>query len=209
MLLGGVTVLAVFTRRVVLLRKENAPALPRKRKKVVEEEVEEKKTRLKRGDKAKIENLMEKAEVKAGTGKVDEAVKFLVQLLAIDEDHIPAQNKLAMMYMKKEMYGAAAALFQRLAELEEDAVHYSHLGLALYQQQDHEGARAAYQRSVELDDSRPARFVSLGQVYRALGQYQNAIIAVGRAIELEEEGSKLLKDYEGLIKEIEKEIKEQ
>ena len=115
MLLGGVTVLAVFTRRVVLLRKENAPALPRKRKKVVEEEVEEKKTRLKRGDKAKIENLMEKAEVKAGTGKVDEAVKFLVQLLAIDEDHIPAQNKLAMMYMKKEMYGAAAALFQRLA----------------------------------------------------------------------------------------------
>ena len=67
-------------------------------------------------------------------GKEEDAIKCFVQALALNELHDETQHRLAVLYLKKQMYGAAAALFKRLLESKEDPVYYSHLGLALYKQ---------------------------------------------------------------------------
>ena len=85
------------------------------------------------------------------------------------------------------MYGAAAALFKRLLESTEDPVYYSHLGLALYKQSSFEEAKYAYQKAVELDPKRAARFVSLAQVYKSLGLFEHSIVALNKAIEIDQE----------------------
>lgn len=153
----------------------------------VEEEFIEKTKNLSRSETEDVGKLVKKAESALKVGKEEEAIKYFVQALAIDELHIETQHKLAMLYMKKEMFSAAAALFKSLGDISGEAVHYSHQGLALYQQNLFEEAKVAYQKAVDLDPSRPERFVSLAQVYRSLGQLNNAVVALNKAVEVEEE----------------------
>ncbi|MFH1534281.1 MAG: tetratricopeptide repeat protein [Nitrospirota bacterium] len=176
---------AVFVRRVFLYLKKNGPqeVFAKEEK----EEVMEKAKNLSMSETEDVEELAKKAESALKVGKEEEAIKYFVQALAIDALHLETQHKLAMLYMKKEMFGAAAALFKSLGDLTGEAVHYSHQGLALYQQNLFEEAKVAYQKAVDLDPSRPERFVSLAQVYRSLGQLNNAIVALNKAIEIEEE----------------------
>lgn len=184
----------VFVRRVFLYMKARKGDR-------VEPEKEEKKEggsegkrliKLARKDQEEVADLCKKAESKMKVGREDEAIKYYVQALAIDQHHIETQHKLAMLYMRKQMFSAAAALFKNLGELTGEAVHYSHLGLAMFQQKEFEEAKDAYQRAVELDPSRPQRFVSLAQVYRSLGQMQNALIALNKAVEIDDENIEYL-----------------
>lgn len=194
--------LAVFIRRVIIFARKSGLE-----KKEIDEPQNGKddvsKKRLSKSDKRKVAALVEKAEEKLKFGKEAEAVKLFVQALAIDSLNKEGQLKLAMLYMQKQMYGAAAVLFESLGNITNDAVHFSHMGLALYQQQQFEAARAAYQKAVDLDPSRPQRFVSLAQVYRSLGQLQNAIIALNKAVEMEKENT----DFLLLLADIQMEMK--
>ena len=193
----------VFARRVYLFAKtsQGGKEQPLAPKKVKEEEGAKAKAPTKK-ELTQVEELCKKADSSLKAGKEDEAIKLFVQALAIDELHAETQHKLAMLYMKKQMFRAAAALFKSLGEATEEAVHYSHLGLALYQQNLYEDALGAYQRAVDLDPSRAQRFVSLAQVYRALGQLQNAIIALNKALEMEEENL----DYLFLLVDVQAEL---
>jgi tetratricopeptide (TPR) repeat protein len=145
------------------------------------------KKRLSKTDKQKVDELFHKGESFLKHGKEDEAVKCFVQALTINQLHTETLNKLAMLYMKKQMYSAASALFKSLGELTNDPVHYSNLGLSLFQQNLFEDAKSAYHKSIQLDDSRAPRFVSLAQVYRSLGQLNNSVIALNKSLELEKE----------------------
>jgi len=189
-LLSISVVLGVFIRRVVLYLKGDDEQEVEKK----EEEKQDKgnETVVSKKEKKKARAFYEKGEALLKAGKEDEAIKLFVQALSADKDNIEAQQKLAMLYLQKEMYGAATALFKRLCELTDEAVHYSHLGLALYQQNELDEAKEAYQKAVDLDDSRPQRFISLAQVYRALKQYQGAIIALNKAIEKDPENVEFL-----------------
>lgn len=181
-------VFIVFLRRVILHYRALKPVEAEEVEKETAQEVpgaeEEKKKRVSRGDKEKVEDLCARGKAMIKSGKDEEAVKCFVQALSLDTAHQETQHQLAMLYFNKQMFSAAAALFKELGDATQDAVHFSHLGLALYKQQDFEGALKAYQDSVSLDDTRPQRFVSLSQVYRALGQANNAIIALEKAIRM-------------------------
>ena len=175
----------VFVHRICVLKRGQANE---GKDDVVEESVEPiKKETVSPSDKFKVEELCDMAEKKLKSGKEDEAIKYLVQALAIDALHLEAQHKLAILYMRKEMFGAAAALFSQLGDLTDEPVHYSHLGLALYQQNEFQESKEAYKKAILLDDARPQRYASLSQVYRAMGHLQNAVIALGRAIEIDGE----------------------
>lgn len=150
-----------------------------------QETEEEKKVRLSREEKDQVEDLCKRGESLINSGKDEEAIKCFVQALSINAQHPETQQRMALLYLQKQMYGAAAALFQQLAQQTKDPMHYSHWGLALYQQSDFENAKIAYQTAVDLDPSRPQRFISLSQVYKALGQLANAIIATNKALEIE------------------------
>lgn len=151
-----------------------------------------KKKRLSGDEREEVERLFKRGVAMIKAGKDDEAIKCFVQALAIDELHIETQHRLALIYLQKQMYAASAALFKKLGELTQDPLHYSHLGLALYQQSEYGAARDAYQKAVDLDPSRPQRFVSLSQVYRAMGQLNNAMVALNKAIEMDGENLEFL-----------------
>lgn len=181
-------VLGIFFRRLYLYNK--GPVAP-VAEPVEESELPEKK-RISKDNRARAEALSKKGDGFIKAGKEDEAIKCFVQALAIDALHQETQHKLAVLYLQKQLYGAAAALFKQLSEISPDPVHFSHLGLALYSQSDFENAKSAYQKAVELDDSRPQRFVSLSQVYRSIGQLQHAVIALNKALAIEEDNMDFL-----------------
>jgi len=147
---------------------------------------------LTKSEEAEVEDLCKKGEELLNSGKEDESIKVFVQALTINGLHVETQQKLAVLYMKKQMFAAASALFKQLCEITNDPVHYSHLGLSLYQQNSFEEARDAYQQAIDLDPSRPQRYVSLAQVYKAMEQFQNAIISLNKAIEMEKENMDFL-----------------
>lgn len=151
-----------------------------------------KKKRFSRDEREAVEKLFKRGLSMIKAGKDDEAIKCFVQALTVDEFHIETQHRLALLYLQKQMYAASAALFKKLGEITDDPLHYSHLGLALYQQSEYEAARDAYQKAVDLDPSRPQRFVSLSQVYRALGQLNHALVALNKAIEIDGENLEFL-----------------
>ena len=180
----------VYIHRVISNRKKILRAKAQEEAKAVadaQESEEEKKVRLSREQKDEVEALCKRGEILINSGKDEEAIKCFVQALSINAQHPETQQRLALLYLQKQMYSAAAALFQQLAQQTNDPMHYSHLGLVLYQQSDFENAKIAYQTAVELDPSRPQRFISLSQVYRALGQLANAIIATNKALEIDEQ----------------------
>jgi len=158
----------------------------------VVEEVKKKPKKISKDILEEVDSLCKKGEGFLKQGKDEEAIKCFVQALALDEFHHETQHKLAVLYLQKQMFSAAAALFRQLAEATDDPVHYSHLGLALYQQSSYDEALAAYQKAVDLDGSRPQRFVSLAQVYKALGKLHHASVAVVKAMELDEENVDLI-----------------
>lgn len=180
--------IGVFAYRAYALNvKKNTP--PPEKKSLIDEETSDldENKKLSKQEKIDVFALCDKADIKLKVGEEDEAIKLLVQAMAIDPANTTAQQKLAMLYMQKQMYSAAAALFKQLGEITNEAVHYSNLGLALYQQQEFEAAKEAYQRAVVLDPSRPQRFVSLAQVYRSLDQSSNALVAANKASEMDPE----------------------
>lgn len=183
--LSALALASVFIRRAYLISRK---------KEVTEKEElfdgsfdELKNQKVAKGDAVQASALYSKGELLMEAGKEDEAIKMFVQALALDALHVETQNKLAMLYMKKQMFSSASALFAQLAQLTDDSVHYSHLGLSLYQQNEFEKSRDAYQKAVELDPSRPQRYASLAQVYRSLGQLQNSVIALNKAADLDQE----------------------
>ncbi|OGJ42114.1 hypothetical protein A3I58_00515 [Candidatus Peregrinibacteria bacterium RIFCSPLOWO2_02_FULL_39_10] len=141
--------------------------------------------KISRSDREKVDALYRRGVSMLEAGKDDEAIKCFVQALSIDAVHTETMHKLAMLYLQKQMYGVAAVLFKQLGEITSDPVHYSHLGLVLYQQSDFEASKEAYQQAVKLDANRPQRFVSLAQVYRALGQINHAMMALNKALEVD------------------------
>lgn len=185
--LSALSLVGVFIHRALVLKRirskmENREEEPKKES---DEKKEEKK--INRNEKAKANSLYEKAKAHVKSGKEEEAIKLFVQVLAIDEGHLETQHELAVLYLNKQMFSPAAALFKQLGEATNDPVHYSHLGFAQYQQNEFDEALRAYQKAVDLDDSRAQRFVSLAQVYRAMGNLTGAIVAMNKAIELEPE----------------------
>jgi len=156
------------------------------------------KVKLSRKDKEEVNILYKKANNYLETGNEEDAIKCFIQALSIDPKHKDSMHKLGVLYLHKQMYSSACAIFKELCEIEENAIYLSHLGLALYNLQEYERALDAYQKAVLLDYSRSARFVSLCQVYRSLNNNRMALISLSKALEIEEENL----DYMFLLSEI-------
>jgi len=185
-LLSISVIFLVFVRKVVLYYRKPIQQ-PNEAEKDTENDSNNNKTVVSKKDRDRAEALCKKGLIMLKAGKEDDAIKCFVQALALNELHDETQHRLAVLYLKKQMYGAAAALFKRLIESSENPLYYSHLGLALYKQSDFLEAKNAYQKAVELDPERAARFVSLAQVYRSLDQFSHAAAALNKAIDIEQE----------------------
>jgi tetratricopeptide (TPR) repeat protein len=157
-----------------------------------------KKVKINRKQKEEVEILYKKGVSSLEGGMEEDAIKSFVQAISINPKHQESLNKLGVLYMHKQMYSAACAVFKELCEIEENAVYLSHLGLALYNLQEYERALEAYNKAILIDGSRSARFVSLCQVYRALKNNRMALISLNRALEIDKDNV----DYLFLLSEV-------
>ena len=122
-----------------------------------------------------IRNLFKKGEVNFSRKDYEAAEKCFVQVLAIDETHLDANLQLGLTYLKQGNYSKAEFFFHKLVNLKKDPVHYSNLGLALYNQGRLLEAAEAYENALSLDDNRAGRFASLAQDYRELNNEEKAL----------------------------------
>ncbi len=113
------------------------------------------------------------------------AEKFLVQVLSFDNDHLDANLKLGLLYLHQENLPRAEFFFQKLIDLKESPVYYSNLALTLYQQGRLEEAAKLYEKAIESEGNKPARFVSLAHVYHELGEMEKAMAAFESACRLD------------------------
>lgn len=119
--------------------------------------------------------LYSKAMIFYERGELDEAEKKLIQVTSLDNNFTDAIHRLGLIYLKQAQFSKAEALFKQLiSQIEHDAVYHSNLGRALYEQEKFEEALESYLKSIEIDSSRPGRFVSTAEVYRQLGNKEKA-----------------------------------
>jgi len=152
-------------------------------KEKIKEYKTETKEKVTKKEKTEAEIKYTKAISSLEDGDEEEGIKQLIQALALNPLHIKTSDTLAKIYIKKQMYSSASAILKQLINIEEKPEHYSHLGLAYYQQNLFEDAKYAYQQAIILDKDRPQRYISLAQVYRALKQPYNSIISINKALE--------------------------
>lgn len=119
-------------------------------------------------------------------GDMEEAEKKLIQVTSLDENFHDAFHKLGLIYLKQNQFGRAEAVFKQLTyNVENDPVYLSNLGRALYEQKKYDEALEAYLKALEIDATRPGRFVSTAEVYKQLDNKEKAAEMYKKAIEMD------------------------
>jgi tetratricopeptide (TPR) repeat protein len=124
--------------------------------------------------------------------------------IAMESKNAQVWNELGNMYLKSGSYDDAIASYSKAIELERHfAWPYSNLALAYVQKGYFAEAILLYQRSIELfslDKDKAVTWNRLGNVYRRMNDYDNAIAAYQTADELDPENATLsLRSSFGLL----------
>ncbi len=132
---------------------------------------------------SQIAILMRKADTHFSREEWKEAEKILIQILALDEHSIKANNFLGLTYLHREEWRKAELIFQKLIELEPKvASHFGNLGLAFYKQNKYSLAREAYENAIRIDAHKASRWLSLGQVFLKLKDFRAAAESFKNAV---------------------------
>jgi tetratricopeptide (TPR) repeat protein len=143
------------------------------------------KQRLSKDEKAELQRLYKRSLALIKKKDPKEAVKVLVQALAVDPLYLDALRELGKLYLDQKMWGKASAVYTTLSEKTDDPVDFSHLGLAFYNAGELEDAAKSYQEAISRDPKRHQRYISLGCVYLDSGKPPLALIAFNKALEKE------------------------
>ncbi|MBD3270345.1 tetratricopeptide repeat protein [Candidatus Peregrinibacteria bacterium] len=127
-----------------------------------------------------------KAELALKRGQNEEAEKLYIQAISMNPAHIDSHAKLGMIYLNQESMGKAELIYRKLIIAEpEEASYFSNLALTLFHQDKLDESKGFYERSIELDDKRPGRYYSLSRVNYALGDFDNAVLNIQKALALD------------------------
>ncbi len=136
-------------------------------------------------DYKKINNTFDKADLYYAQENFLEAEKVFIEVLTLHPEHLDANNKLGLIYLRTQKFAKAEAVYRQLISLEpRNPIYYSNLGLAFYNQKKLLDAKEAYEKSIYLDAKKPARLLSLGKVCEDLKHWKPAINAYSKALEL-------------------------
>ncbi|HBB03232.1 MAG: TPR Domain containing protein [Candidatus Peregrinibacteria bacterium GW2011_GWF2_38_29] len=142
--------------------------------------------RLETDDQKEMEKYFLAGEKAFKKDYVDEAEKAYIKALSFNENHVEANLRLGVIYLKKNLPMKAEAIFKKLLGINcGDAVVYSNLGNAFYMQQRYPESCEAYVKSAELDSSNPKRFLNIGRVTHEMGNYDATIENINKAISLD------------------------
>ncbi len=121
----------------------------------------------------------------AKQGYQDNAEKYYLAAIAIDELFYPAQINLAFLYYGMGRKSEAEALFRKVvANYPDNLVVEYNLGLLLAEEKNYAEAAIYLQRAADaLEKSAPV-FFNLGQVFALLDRHEEALVALRQAVSL-------------------------
>ncbi|MBI4053906.1 MAG: tetratricopeptide repeat protein [Candidatus Doudnabacteria bacterium] len=124
----------------------------------------------------------------------------LLERIKKDPDDSGAYELLGDYYLDARKFADAREVFEYLSgRFPQNDSYFSRLGTALFDLRQYEGAIAAYRAAIHLRPELPNRHVNLSFCYEELGQLDQAIEAVRRALKISPDNVKflhVLADYE-------------
>ncbi|MDO4871017.1 MAG: tetratricopeptide repeat protein [Candidatus Saccharibacteria bacterium] len=114
------------------------------------------------------------------------AEKALLTILRIDEKNAAAYNRLGILYAKQENFSEAIECFEIAQSLEPTANNLHNVGLIYYNTGEYGKAAIAFEQAIEIDSSSASRFIAYAKVQEKLDDLKKEILALERAIEIEE-----------------------
>lgn len=137
-------------------------------------------------DIADVNRLYRIAEMHFSRGNFEEAEKSFIKVLAQQEDHTEAMNRLGVIYIQQGNSRRAEMLYRTLLSVtQREPAYYCNYGRCLYNQGRFDEAIEAYENAIKLDSTRPTRYVSLGQIHYERKNYPQSLVYFIRALELD------------------------
>jgi cytochrome c-type biogenesis protein CcmH/NrfG len=190
---GGITGIFLRRKKLNVLAKQVQRSFEREQQKLNRESRSEnllrsqisleEKSRKIQESLGQISVLMRKADTHFAREEWKESEKILIQVIALDEHSLKANNLLGLTYLHREEWKKAELIFQKLIELEPKAAsHFGNLGLAFYKQRKYPLAREAYENAIRIDAHKSSRWLSLGQVFLKLKDFGAAAESFKNAV---------------------------
>lgn len=133
------------------------------------------------------------ADMHFSRGDFAEAEKWFIKVLACNEHHPEALNRLGVIYIQQNNFRKAELIYRKLlSETQKESIYYCNFGRCLYSLGRLDEALEAYENAVKLDSSKPVRFVSIGQIYYEKKEFAKSLEYFGRALELDPQNTDYL-----------------
>jgi tetratricopeptide (TPR) repeat protein len=112
------------------------------------------------------------------------AEKAYLKVLKVDHKNSLAYSRLGFIYSHFGQIDDAVECFQLVADNYPNAASYYNLSMMLFKSRKFKRSARALEKSISLEET-PARLVSLARIYRIIGQYEQQIKTLKKALELE------------------------
>ncbi len=134
----------------------------------------------------KGDSFFKKAELELKKGNLEEAERLLIQAISMNPAHLDSHSKLGCLYMNQQSFGKAELIFRKLVIADSaNPMFHSNLGLSLFHQEKFDEAKGFYEKSIEIDNTRAGRFFSLANINYILGDFDNAVLNIQKALSLD------------------------
>ena len=110
------------------------------------------------------------ADMNFTRGNLEEAEKWFIKVLALNDQHTETLNLLGVIYIHQNSLHKAKLIYRKLLSLtQKEPAYYCNYGKCLYGLGRLDEALEAYENAIKLDALKPSRFISAGQIYYEKG----------------------------------------
>ena len=136
-------------------------------------------------------DLTQRARQLQQEGRLDEALVEYRAILAVDSTNLTALHQVALIYERQGRLEETVEVYRKAVEVDTESPFwvYRHLGFALNQQGDLDGAVEAYQRAIGLNSSDAETYLLLGQALESRDKPQEALLSYQKVVELNSQQS--------------------
>jgi tetratricopeptide (TPR) repeat protein len=133
-----------------------------------------------------VYNSLKKAERQAEQGQPDAAEETYFEIIRKHPHEYSAYEGLLRIYTEQRKYDDMLEVLEFLVTHNPlNDAYLAKMGNTLLSLRRYTAAIAAYQKSLEIRDTVPARYINIGQCYKAMGQLDQAISYLAKGVDLE------------------------
>ena len=139
------------------------------------------------------------ADMNFSRGNLEEAEKWFIKVLALNDQHKESLNLLGVIYIHQNNLHKAKLIYRKLLSItQKEPAYYCNYGKCLYGLGRLDEALEAYENAIKLDALKPSRFISAGQIYYEKGEFEKALSCFAKALDLDLQNV----DYLRLVSEL-------